>query len=68
MRISAARSLSVNASMPMNRFMVKPMRPEGTEGWSEEELARIVTRDTMIGVALPDPDWTASESPAGVPA
>ncbi len=34
------------------RFMVLPLRPNGTEGWSEEELAAIVTRDAMIGVAL----------------
>ena len=35
------------------RYMVLPMRPRGTEGWSEERLASIVTRDTMIGVAEP---------------
>ena len=35
------------------RYMVLPMRPEGTDGWSEERLARIVTRDCMIGVAIP---------------
>lgn len=35
------------------RYMVVPMRPDGTEGWSEERLAGIVTRDCMIGVALP---------------
>ena len=40
------------------------MRPEGTEGWSEEQLASIVTRDTMIGVALPRADWTASQVPS----
>ena len=28
-----------------------PERPAGTEGWSEEQLARLVTRDSMIGVA-----------------
>ncbi len=38
------------------RFMVMPMRPDGTEDWSEEELAAIVTRDCLIGVALPRPD------------
>src|SRR2546428_6982413 len=32
------------------RFLVLPMRPEGTEGWSEEQLAALVTRDAMIGV------------------
>ena len=35
------------------RYIVLPMRPEGTEGMSEEELADIVTRDCMIGVAVP---------------
>ena len=33
------------------RYLVLPMRPAGTEGWSEEKLAQIVTRDSMIGVA-----------------
>jgi nitrile hydratase len=33
------------------RYMVLPERPAGTEGWSEERLASIVTRDSMIGVA-----------------
>jgi len=35
------------------RLLVVPMRPGGTEGWSEEELARLVTRDSMIGTGLP---------------
>jgi nitrile hydratase subunit alpha len=33
------------------RYMVLPERPEGTEGMTEEELAKLVTRDSMIGVA-----------------
>ena len=33
------------------RYMVLPVRPAHTRGWSEEELARIVTKDAMIGVA-----------------
>ena len=33
------------------RYLVLPERPAGTEGWSEEQLAEIVTRDAMIGVA-----------------
>ena len=33
------------------RYLVLPERPAGTEGWSEERLAEIVTRDAMIGVA-----------------
>ena len=32
------------------RYIVIPERPAGTEGWSEEELAKLVTRDSMIGV------------------
>ena len=34
------------------RYMVVPMRPAGTQGWSEEKLASIVMRDAMIGTAL----------------
>jgi nitrile hydratase len=41
------------------RYLVLPMRPEGTEGWSEEKLADLVTRDSMIGTGLP-------KSPKGV--
>jgi nitrile hydratase subunit alpha len=33
------------------RYMVLPMRPPGTDGFSEEELAALVTRDAMVGVA-----------------
>jgi nitrile hydratase len=39
-----------NADM---RYLVLPERPAGTEGWSEEQLAAIVTRDCMVGVAFP---------------
>src|SRR5712672_4090861 len=35
------------------RFLVLPMRPEGTDGWSEQQLAELVTRDSMIGTGLP---------------
>lgn len=34
------------------RYMVLPERPAGTEGWNEEQLAAIITRDAMIGVAV----------------
>ena len=34
------------------RFLVIPMRPTGTEGWTEEELAKLVTRNSMIGAGL----------------
>ena len=35
------------------RYMVLPERPAGTEGWSEERLASLLTRDALIGVARP---------------
>jgi nitrile hydratase len=34
------------------RFIVLPMRPAGTDGWSEQRLAKLVTRDSMIGTGL----------------
>lgn len=34
------------------RYLVVPMLPEGTEGWSEDQLADLVTRDSMIGTGL----------------
>jgi nitrile hydratase len=37
------------------RYLVVPLRPQGTDGWSEEELARLVTRNSMIGTGLPKP-------------
>jgi nitrile hydratase len=44
------RTHDSNADM---RYLVLPERPAGTEGWSEEQLAAIVTRDCMVGVAFP---------------
>jgi nitrile hydratase subunit alpha len=35
------------------RYLVLPMRPAGTDGWSEDQLAELVTRDSMIGTAVP---------------
>jgi nitrile hydratase alpha subunit len=39
-----------NADM---RYVVIPMRPKGTEGWTEERLAGLLTRDTLVGVTVP---------------
>jgi nitrile hydratase len=36
------------------RYMVLPFRPAGTEGWTEQELASLVTKDVLIGIARPD--------------
>jgi nitrile hydratase len=37
------------------RYLVLPLRPKGTEGWSEAQLAEIVTREAMIGVSRVEP-------------
>jgi len=46
-------TVRVHDSTADMRYLVLPARPEGTEGWSEKQLAAIVTRDCMIGVAVP---------------
>ena len=48
-----ATEINVWDSTSEIRYLVLPMRPEGTEGWSEEDLAALVTRDAMIGTGLP---------------
>lgn len=51
--LSDAITVRVHDSTADMRYLVLPARPAGTEGWSEEQLAAIVTRDCMIGVAVP---------------
>ena len=46
-------AIRVHDSTADMRYLVLPMRPPGTEGWSEERLASLVTRYCMIGVAVP---------------
>jgi nitrile hydratase len=46
--------IRVHDSTADMRYLVVPRRPKGTENWSEAELAMLVTRDSMIGVALAD--------------
>ena len=53
LNISEEVQIRVHDSTADMRYMVLPMRPSGTEGWSEERLASIVTRNAMIGVAVP---------------
>lgn len=50
----------VEDSNQKHRFMVMPMRPDGTDGWTEDQLAEIITRDSLIGVALPKPGVTTN--------
>lgn len=47
------QSVRVWDSTAEMRYLVLPMRPSGSEGLSEEELAKLVTRDSMVGAGLP---------------
>ena len=50
----------VEDSNQKSRFIVLPVRPAGTDGWSEDQLTEIVTRDCLIGVAAPKPGVTTN--------
>ncbi len=50
--IPAATQVQVWDSTAEVRYLVIPMRPAGTEGWSEDQLAEIVTRNSMIGTEI----------------
>ena len=50
--IPSAVDIRVWDSTAEMRYLVLPMRPANTEGWSEERLAKLVTRDSMIGTGL----------------
>jgi nitrile hydratase len=52
-KLPPAIDIRVWDSTAETRFIVLPMRPAGTEGWSEGRLATLVTRDSMIGTGLP---------------
>jgi nitrile hydratase len=54
LRIPEQVQIRVHDSSADMRYLVLPMRPAGTEGWSEERLAALVNRDCMIGVAVPN--------------
>jgi nitrile hydratase len=50
--LAADTEIRVWDSTAETRFIVLPQRPSGTEGWNEERLATLVTRDCMIGMGL----------------
>jgi nitrile hydratase len=50
--LSADTQIRVWDSTAEIRYLVIPQRPDGTEGWSEQRLADLVTRDSMIGTGL----------------
>ena len=51
--LPAGTDIRIWDSTAETRFLVVPMRPAGTDGWSEEQLAALVTRDCMVGTGLP---------------
>lgn len=52
-QLPASIAIRVWDSTAELRYLVIPRRPEGTDGWSEDALAELVTRDSMIGTGLP---------------
>ena len=50
--VPADKEIRVWDSSAELRYLVLPERPEGTEGWTEDQLAELVTRDSMIGTGL----------------
>jgi nitrile hydratase len=65
LELPATTEISVWDSTAEIRYLVIPMRPAGTEGWSEERLADLVTRDSMIGTGLAlTPDQLARQETA----
>jgi nitrile hydratase len=50
--VPESTAIRVSDSTAEVRYLVLPMRPDGTEGLSEDELAALVTRDSMIGTGL----------------
>ena len=55
LEVDESKEVRVWDSTSTIRYMVLPERPPGTESLSEEELAALVTRDSMIGVGIPNP-------------
>ncbi|MBA3287930.1 MAG: nitrile hydratase subunit alpha [Acidimicrobiia bacterium] len=53
MEVDSDVELRVHDSTAEQRYLVLPLRPPGTDGWDEERLAGLVTRNSMIGTGLP---------------
>jgi nitrile hydratase subunit alpha len=62
--LPATTEIRVWDSTAETRFMVLPLRPSGTDGWSEQQLATLVTRDCMIGTGLAKPGLAKPASAA----
>ncbi len=65
--LPAGTEIRVWDSTAETRFLVLPVRPAGTEGWNEERLAQLVTRDSMVGTGLAkNPEEAPEEAPEDV--
>ena len=55
LRVAVRLQLSLHVTLVSMkcRFFKIPVRPEGTEGWAEEHLKALVTRDCLVGVSPP---------------
>ncbi|MCD0505867.1 nitrile hydratase subunit alpha [Bordetella petrii] len=65
LQLPPAMKLRIWDTTTDTRYMVLPMRPPGTEGWSEAQLAGLIAQDHLIGVARLEPPFAA---PAAAPA
>jgi nitrile hydratase len=59
-QVDDAVTLRVWDSTAEVRYLVVPMRPAGTDGWTQEQLATLVTRDSMIGTGMARPPAAAA--------
>lgn len=61
LRVPDAREVRVVDSTADVRYLVIPRRPAGTDGWSEERLTALVSRDSLVGVVDPlEPDLVSA--------
>ena len=68
-RLPAGMRVDVHDSNADMRYLVLPMRPPGTEGWPEDALAALVTREALIGIAVvPAPGGLPGADPMVCPA
>jgi hypothetical protein len=61
--VGAGVRVDVHDSNADMRYLVLPMRPAGTEGWTEEALAALVTREALVGIAVVEPPRAPVRAP-----
>ena len=52
-QLNEEQAVHVHDSTADMRYIVLPMRPAGTEGWSAEQLMALLHRDALVGAGLP---------------